>query len=61
MKLDLDIAKKLNLKATQVQDCELKIMSEKAKRKSAFERNLNPDSYFWTHRFRVTKRHSRKT
>ena len=45
MKLNLEMDKKFNLKATQGQDPEVKILAEKANRKAAFERNLNPDGY----------------
>ena len=34
-----------------------KTLEEKARKKDAFERNLEPDGYWWTHRLRVTKRH----
>ena len=56
MRLNLDMDKKLDIKATQVQDPEVKILSDKAKRKAAFERNLDPDGYCWTHGFRVINR-----
>ena len=46
MKLKLEMAKKLNIKAAQGQDPEVKLLEDKAKRKAAFERNLEPDSYF---------------
>ena len=58
MKLNLEMAKTLNLKATQVQYPEDKRLKETARRKTAFERNLYPDGYCWTNGFRVTKRHS---
>ena len=61
IKLNLEMSKKLNLKATQGQDSEVKIMAEKAKRKVVFEKNLDPYGYCWTHGFRVTKRHSSQT
>ena len=61
MKLNLDMAKKLNLKATQGQYLEVKILAEKSKRKSSFESNMDPYGYFWTHGFRVNKRHRIQT
>ena len=45
MKLNLEMAKKLNLEATQAQDPEAKILMDKAKRKAAFESNLDSDGY----------------
>ena len=57
MKINLDMDKKLNIKATQVQDPKGKILEYKAKIKAAFERNLDPTGYCWTHGFRVTKWH----
>ena len=45
MKLKLEMDKKLNLKATQRQDTEVKILSNKATRKVTFERNLDRESY----------------
>ena len=42
MKINLEMAKKLNLKAAQGQEPEGKIMTYKAKRKDEFERNLDP-------------------
>ena len=61
MKINLDMAKKLNLKDAQVQDPEVKILAENVMIKAAFERNLDPTGYCWTHGFRVTKRHSSQT
>ena len=61
MKLNLDMANKLNLKATQGQDPEVKIMVEKERRKAIFERKLEPDGYCWTHGFRVTNKNSSQT
>ena len=58
-KINIKMNKKLNIKATQ--NPEDKRLADKAKRKSAFEKNLNSDSYFWTHGFRFTKRHSSQT
>ena len=42
MKLNLEMAKNLNLEATQGQDPEVKILAEKAKRRDAFEIKLYP-------------------
>ena len=61
MKINIEMSKKLNIKATQGQDPEVKILAEKAKRKSTFEMNLDPDGYCCTYRFRVTKWHSSQT
>ena len=61
MKINVEMAKALNLKATKGQDPEGTLLADNAKRKSAFERNLDSTGYFWTHGFRVTKRHGRKT
>ena len=60
-KLNLEMAKTLNLKATQVQYPEDKRLKEIARKNVAFERNLYPDIQCWTHRFRVTKQHSIQT
>ena len=40
MKLNLDMANKRNIKATQVQDPDDKILAEKVNRESTFESNL---------------------
>ena len=61
MKINLDMAKNLDIKAAQVKDPEGKILVDKANRNAAFERNLDPEGYCWTHGFRVTKRHSSQT
>ena len=61
MKINLDMAKKLNLKATQGQESENKILVEKSIKKAAFERNLDSNIYCWTHGFKVTKGHSSQT
>ena len=45
MKLNLEMYKKLNLKATQGQDPKVKILADNAKRKAAFESNLDTDGY----------------
>ena len=46
MKINLEMDKKLNLKDSQGQDPEGKILAKKAKRKAEFERNLDPKGYF---------------
>ena len=61
MKLNLDMGKKLNPKATKGQYPEVKMMADKSKRKSAFLSNLYPDGYCWTHGFRVTNNYSSQT
>ena len=61
MKLNIEIAKRINLKYTQGQYLEVKILVEKEKIKAAFIRKLDPDGYCWTHGFRVTKRHKSQT
>ena len=60
MEINLEMSKKLNLKATQGQDPEVKLLEYKAKRKAAFERYLDMTVYYWTHGLRVAKRHSGK-
>ena len=61
MKINLDMAKNLNLKAVQAQELEDKRLKEIARKKSAFERNLELDIYLWMHGFRVTKTHISQT
>ena len=61
MKINPEMAKKLNLNAAQAQEPENKRLVEKERKNAAFERNLDIDGYLWTHKFRVTKRHSRQT
>ena len=61
MKLNIEIAKRINIKYTQGQYLEVKILVEKEKIKAAFIRKLDPDGYCWTHGFRVTKRHKSQT
>ena len=61
MNINLEIAKKLILKATKGKYHELKILADKAKINAAFERILYPDGYFWTYRFKVTKPHRGQT
>ena len=51
----------INIKVTQSQEPEDKRLTDKASKKDMFEKNLDRDSYLWTHRFRVTKRHSIQT
>ena len=60
-KINLEMSKKINLKATQAQEYEDKILAEKSRRNAAFENNLDSDGYCWTHGFRVTKRNSSQT
>ena len=43
MKINLDMDKKLNLKGTQIQEPEEKILNDIARKKAAFERNLDQD------------------
>ena len=50
------MSKKLNLKVTQNPDD--KKLLYKEKKKSVFERNFDRKCYCWTHRYRVTNRHS---
>ena len=50
------MSKKLNLKVTQNPDD--KKLLYKTKKKSVFERNFDRKCYCWTHRYRVTNRHS---
>ena len=57
MKLNLEMDKKLNIKATQGQYSKGKLLAGNAKRKSAFERNLEPAGYCWTYGFKATKWH----
>ena len=45
MKINIYMDNNLNLKAAQVQDPEVKILVDKAKRKDAFEKNLDPTGY----------------
>ena len=45
MKINIYMDNNLNLKAAQVQDPEGKILVDKANRKDAFERNLDPTGY----------------
>ena len=45
MKINIDIAKKLNLKDAQRQDPEGKILEDKGNIKDDFERNLEPTGY----------------
>ena len=45
MKINLDMAKILNLKAIQAQELEDKRLKEIERKKAAFERNLELDSY----------------
>ena len=61
MIINLDMAKKLKIKATQAQDPEDKRMAEKSRKKSNFESKLDLDGYCWTHRLRVTNRNIRQT
>ena len=61
MKINLEMANKLNIKATQGQDLKGKLLADDSKRNIDFERNLYPYSYFWTHGFRVTNWHSSQT
>ena len=61
MEINLEMSKKLNIKAAQGQDPEVKLLEYKAKRKAAFERYLDMTVYCWTHGLRVTKRHSGQT
>ena len=61
MKINLEMAKKLNINATQAQDPEYTSLAEKASKKSVFERNLDPKGYCCTHGFRATKRHRIQT
>ena len=61
MKLNLEMCKKLNLKFTQGQYHEVKILVDNAKKKASFESKLDPDGYCWSHGFRVTKRNSSQT
>ena len=42
MKLNLEMSKKIHINDTQRQDHEVKLLAEKAKRKVAFERKLDP-------------------
>ena len=58
MKIKLDMDKKLNLKDTQAQEPEDKILADKARKKVAFEKNLDSYGYFCTHGFRVSKSQS---
>ena len=60
-KINLEMAKKLNFKATQAQEPEDKRLKEISSKKSNFERNLDPDGYCWMQEFRVTKRHRSQT
>ena len=46
MKMNLDMVKELNLKATQAQEPEDKRLKELARKSAAFERNLDPDGYY---------------
>ena len=59
MNMNLDMAKNPNLKPPQ--EPEDKIITEKSKRNAAFDKNIDPEGYCWTHRFRSTKRHSSQT
>ena len=59
MKIILEMAKKMNLKATH--NPEDKKLVDKSNRKAAFEKNLDSDSYCWTNGYRVTKQHSSQT
>ena len=61
MKINLEMAKKLNINATQAQDPEYTSLAEKASKKSVFESNLDPKGYCCTHGFRATKRHRIQT
>ena len=45
MNINLEMAKKLNLKSAQGQDIKGKIRLDKSNRKSDFERNLDPTGY----------------
>ena len=45
MKLNLEMYKKINIKATQAQEPDNKILKDIESKKSAFERNLDPDGY----------------
>ena len=45
-KINLEMSKKLNIKAAQGQDPKVKILADKANRKADFERNLYPTGYF---------------
>ena len=49
MHLNLEMAKKVNVKTTQ--DSKDKKLKKKAKREMAFERNLDPEGFSWTHIF----------
>ena len=55
MKINLDMAEKIKLKPTQ--EPKENKLEDKGKRKEAFEKILDPDGYYWTHGFLVTKRH----
>ena len=59
--INLDMPKKLNLKSTQSQEPEDKILAEKARKNDDFESYVDIDVYFCTHGFKVTKRHSIQT
>ena len=59
MKLDLEMDKKLNI--NPIQDPKEKKLADKVKRKAAFEKNLDPDGYFWTNGFWFMKRYSSQT
>ena len=61
MKINPEMAMNINIKVTQSQEPEDKRLTDKAIRKAVFAKNLDRDSYLWTHRFRVTKRHSIQT
>ena len=59
MKINLEMAKKLNFKVTQ--NPEDKKLVDKAKNKASFESSLHSKGYCWTHRYRFTKLHSSQT
>ena len=57
--INAEMANKINIKPTQ--DPEEKKLADKAKRKVAFEKNLDLDGHCYTHGFRFKKRHSIQT
>ena len=56
-KINLEMAKRLNIKAAQGQDPKGKILVDKENIKASFERNLDLTGYCWKRGFRVTKRY----